>query len=143
MFYDRLKKVCDEKNTNMTALSKQLKFSSGNISKWKNGGIPKSETLILIAKELSISTDYLLGLDNVPDRKKQSPELSEDTQRLIEMYTKLNDMEKGEILGELKIIIKNKLITVSTAARDNAKPSTENISQSEIDDFKNVKSQKY
>ena len=31
-----------------------------------------------------------------------SPELSEDKQRLIYMYDLLNDMEKGEILGELK-----------------------------------------
>lgn len=96
MFYDRLKKVCAEKGTNMTALSQKLKISSGNISKWKNGGVPKSETLILIAKELSISIDYLLGLDT------DSQNLSEDKQRLLKMYDLLNDLEKAEILGELK-----------------------------------------
>lgn len=108
MFYERLKKICEENNTNMTALSKKLKFSSGNISKWKNGGVPKSETLISIVQELPISIDYLLGLDDVPNRKKQSPELSEDTQRLIEMYNLLTEREQGEVLGELKALTRGR-----------------------------------
>ena len=108
LFYERLKKICEENNTNMTALSKKLKFSSGNISKWKNGGVPKSETLISIVQELPISIDYLLGLDDVPNRKKQSPELSEDTQRLIEMYNLLTEREQGEVLGELKALTRGR-----------------------------------
>lgn len=143
MNYLAFEQLCKEKGTTPTALSLKLGLSKGNTTSWKKGGNPSVEILMQLSDELNCTTDYLLGLDNVPNRKKQSPELSEDTQRLIEMYTKLNDMEKGEILGELKTLTKDKFITVSTAARSDGKPSTKNISQSEIEDFKNAKPQKY
>ncbi len=101
MFYDKLKKVCFEKGTNMTALSQKLKISSGNISKWKNGVVPKSETLILIAQELSVSIDYLLGL-NENSTAKGASALSKEKQNLLEMYDMLSEKEQGIILGELR-----------------------------------------
>lgn len=130
MFYDRLKKICEESGTNMTALSKKLKFSSGNISKWKNGGVPKGETLMLIAEELSISSDYLLGLDDKPNRNAQ---LSADKRRLLEMYDKLTDMEKGEILGELKMLTGDFPMTAAARSTDNSMPTKPNIDN--LDDF--------
>lgn len=108
MFYDRLKKVCDENNTNMTALSKRLKFSSGNISKWKNGGIPKSETLVLIAKELSISTDYLLGLDDKPSQKENSKPLSKNEKECMEKFKLLTETEQGKILDRMDVFIEER-----------------------------------
>ncbi|MCM1315544.1 MAG: hypothetical protein NC040_01600 [Muribaculaceae bacterium] len=56
---------------------------------------------------------------------KQNP----DKQRLVKMYDLLTDMEKGEILGELKAMVKNRksdihIQTVRVVARsiDNAPP---------------------
>lgn len=109
MFYDRLKQVCEEKGTNVTALTKKIKFSGGNISKWKNGGVPKSETLIVIAKELSISVDYLLGLDDIPNRKEKSSTLkfTNEEYELIEKFRHLLEIDKGRILGEMGEIYRN------------------------------------
>lgn len=41
--------------------SQKYQFSESIIRKWKTGQIPKLETLILIAEELSSSIDYLVG----------------------------------------------------------------------------------
>lgn len=90
-----------------------------NISK---GSAPSIDKIFKLANYFNVSIDYLLGLEAEPNRKTP---LSEDKQRLLEMYDKLTDMEKGEILGELKILTQNKFITVSSAARstDNSIPA--------------------
>lgn len=140
MWYKQLEQLCSEINTTPTAfVTKELNLSSSKVTAWKNGSIPKFEILKQIADYFHITVGYLF------DGKEKSsiPELTEDKCRLLEMYDKLTDMEKGEILGELKVLTKDKFITVSTAARDNDNISKENISQSEIEDFKNAKPQKY
>ena len=40
MFYDNIYKICTEKGTTPTTVLKELGFSSGNVSKWKNGSVP-------------------------------------------------------------------------------------------------------
>ena len=62
MFYERLKKACAKNNTNVTNLLKKLGMQTSNTGSWKNGGNPSIEVLKLIALELNVSTDYLLGL---------------------------------------------------------------------------------
>lgn len=119
--YNKLKKLCDERGTNVTKLCEIVTGSSGNLATWKKGYM-RSDYLMKAAEHLDVSSDYLLGLDDVPNRSTQ---LSADKQRLLEMYDKLTDMEKGEILGELKVLTQNKFITVSSAARstDNSIPA--------------------
>ena len=60
MFYDNIYKVCREKNTNPTTVLKALGFSSGNISKWKQGSVPNLEMVCRIAQYLDVSLDYLV-----------------------------------------------------------------------------------
>lgn len=104
-------------------LTKYLGLNSVAFSEWKSG---KSKSyrkyLIEIADFFNVSIDYL-----VYGEEKNSPtqELSTDEQRLLHMYSLLSDMEKGEILGELKAITSNResikkndnLQTVLIAAR--------------------------
>ncbi|MGI5894256.1 MAG: helix-turn-helix domain-containing protein [Candidatus Merdivicinus sp.] len=60
MFYDKLCSICHEKGISVTNMVKELGLSSGNLSKWKNGGAPRSDTLQKIANYLGVSTDTLL-----------------------------------------------------------------------------------
>lgn len=124
--YDRLKQLCSEKNTTITKLCEIVTGSGGNLATWKKGYM-RSDYLMKAAEHLDVTSDYLLGLDTEPSRKTP---LSEDKQRLLEMYDKLTDMEKGEVLGELKVLTKNKFITVSSAAArstDNSIPTKPNM----------------
>lgn len=141
--YNKLKNICKEKGTNVTNLCEIVTGNSGNLATWKKGYM-RSDYLMKSAKYLGVTSDYLLGLDDVPNRKSQSPKLSEDKKRLLEMYDKLTDMEKGEILGELKVLTKDKYISIATAARHGSDDvSTESLSQGEIEDFKNAKGRNY
>lgn len=106
MFYNNLKKICKENNTTVTSLSEELKLSSGNISKWKNGGTPKSETIIKIAQHFNISTDYLLDLDDVPNRKKQitASELTVAEKRLLSAFKELAHDEQMAEVGRVELL---------------------------------------
>lgn len=48
-------------------LAEKLNISKQTVSNWENENIqPSIEMLVRIAKLFHVSTDYLLGLDNVP-----------------------------------------------------------------------------
>ena len=48
-------------------LAKRLSLSKQTVSNWENENIlPSIEMLVRVAKLFNVSTDYLLGLDNVP-----------------------------------------------------------------------------
>lgn len=63
MFYDNIYKICNDKGTTPTTVLKELGFSSGNVSKWKNGSVPNVEMCLAIAKKLNVSLDYLITLE--------------------------------------------------------------------------------
>lgn len=72
------------------------------------------DVLIRICKALEVSTDYILQSEDDSETIKlntihNTANLSKDKQRLLEMYDLLDDIEKGEILGELKAMTKDRI----------------------------------
>lgn len=61
MFYERLKLLCEKKGIKLTNLIQELGMSSGNMNKWKNGVVPKGNTLSKLADYFNVSVDYLIG----------------------------------------------------------------------------------
>ena len=93
-------------------LSKYTGISTSTISAWNTRGTdPAAEYISTIADFFEVSTDYLL---TGKEKEPSAPQLSDDQQRLLQMYSMLSDIEKGEILGELKTI---------TRGRENIKQS--------------------
>lgn len=112
MFYDNLKYICNEKGMKITPIVAECGGAKGSISNWKNGASPNSDIVAKLAVRLNVSTDTLIF------GKEKLPSLPEDKVRLLEMYDMLTDMEKGEILGELKQMTKkNNIHTAEIAAR--------------------------
>lgn len=68
MFYDRLKELCKMRGVSITNVAKELGMSSGNLSKWKNGGVPRGKSLTALAEYFGVSTDYLLGTDTLKEK---------------------------------------------------------------------------
>lgn len=62
MFYEQLTKLCAQNHISLTTLAtKELHMSVSNVTKWKNGNVPKSDTIQKIAAYFHVATDYLLG----------------------------------------------------------------------------------
>lgn len=65
MFGDKVKILRRSYNLNQVQLAKHLKVSKQTVSNWENNNIlPSIEMLVSISKYFSVSTDYLLELDN-------------------------------------------------------------------------------
>ena len=66
IFSERLKFLRKEKKLTQTELAKMLNTTQGTVGKWENNKLePNFKKLILLAKYLYVSTDYLLGLTNI------------------------------------------------------------------------------
>lgn len=63
MFYDTLKEICDKKHTSPSAVALAIGMSKSNVTEWKNGRSPKLDTVIKIAKHLSINPAKLIPKD--------------------------------------------------------------------------------
>lgn len=64
MFYERMKALCNDHETTITVVLKQLGLSSSKGTDWKNGTIPKGDILTKLAQHFGVTTDYLLGLSD-------------------------------------------------------------------------------
>lgn len=60
MFYEQVKTLCDSKRVAITALARQLHLSPSAPNNWREGSLPKAETIMKIAEYFDVSTDFLL-----------------------------------------------------------------------------------
>ena len=108
MFYERLKKLCDERGLALTnVVVNELHMSRGNLSRWKNGNVPKGDTLSTLAEYFGVSTDYLLGTDELKRDcltalDNQTLSLTAEEVRLVLKYRALDD--EGRTMVESTLI---------------------------------------
>lgn len=66
MFYERLKALRLSLGLNQVQFGNRLGVSKQSVSNWESGYIqPPIDTLIRICRTFSVSSDYLLGLDEI------------------------------------------------------------------------------
>ena len=68
---ERIKDLLKERNINQAELAESIGCSESTLSRFLSGAVNKlsDEKLIAIAKYFCVSTDFLLGLTDIPDRK--------------------------------------------------------------------------
>lgn len=69
VFYDNLKAECDRQGVKLSPLVVECGGALGSIGGWKNGAFPNSDIVIKLALRLGVSTDYLLGVENMAANK--------------------------------------------------------------------------
>ncbi len=84
-FYERYEALCAEKGMKPQnpEMFKVSQVTSGAVSGWKKGALPKGDVLCRLAQYFEVTTDYLLGLS--PVRNPESS-LTEEERILIEAY---------------------------------------------------------
>lgn len=60
MFYDQLKRVCEEKKVTPSAVALSAGMSKANVTNWKNGASPTLATVARLACELGVPILSLL-----------------------------------------------------------------------------------
>ena len=67
MIGQRIELLRTELGWSQVQLAKKLNVAKQTVSNWENDNIqPSIEMLVRLAKLFGVTTDYLLGLDNVP-----------------------------------------------------------------------------
>lgn len=104
--YNKLKKLCKEKDTNVTKLCEIVTGSSGNLATWKKGYM-RSDYLIKAAEYLGVSTDYLLGIDEEQNKKEKSStsELTDLEQRMLAAFREVSYDDKMIEIGRLELLV--------------------------------------
>ena len=88
------------KSKGMTAadVTRITGISSTVFSEWKKGkSVPKTDKLILIAKALGTTVEYLMT-----GEKPEIPGFEPEHLELIELYSKLNEEQKSAILNMMR-----------------------------------------
>ena len=78
MFFDILSSLCSDAGITPTKLVIDLGISKSNVTNWRIGKVPKSDTVQKIAAYFGVSTDYLLGNTDI----KNKPAATEDDELL-------------------------------------------------------------
>ena len=124
MFYERLKKLCDERGLALTnVVVNELHMSRGNLSRWKNGNVPKGDTLSTLAEYFGVSTDYLLGTaelkkDCLATLDNQVLSLTAEEVRFVLKYRALDD--EGRTMVESTLIQETRRVETAKGETANA-----------------------
>lgn len=70
ILYLKIKELADKKGVSLAQIERDLNFSNGIISSWKNGRASQDK-LAAIADYFNVSTDYLLGREEKKKDDKQ------------------------------------------------------------------------
>ena len=109
MFWERFYQLCKDKGTMPNPLAKDIGISSGSITRWKQGSMPNSETLALLAEHLDTTTDYLLGKTdkkNKPTAENIDHELTSKEEDLIVLFRQLSPEQQKIVLRAAGVDLK-------------------------------------
>jgi transcriptional regulator with XRE-family HTH domain len=98
-FATNFKRICTEKGTSPTRVCKELGLSTNKVNLWNNGGIPKTDVLIKIAKHLECSAMAFFADET--DIQKMEFALDDDEIDIITLFRKLDRKEKHEFMAKI------------------------------------------
>lgn len=108
MFYENLIRICAENSVKPTNVVEELGFSSGNLSRWKNGIIPGGKTLKKFSDYFNVPIDYFLDqVKRTPDNAvkvmdkivSKSPSFSDEENEILKIFQALNKEGQEIILN--------------------------------------------
>jgi transcriptional regulator with XRE-family HTH domain len=102
ILYSRIEELCNSNNVSITRLEKECGFSNATIKKWKETSIPGIDKVQKIAKYFNVTTDYLLGITNIPT---PADELLGDSDivTLQRAKSKMSPVDRERMMQMLKI----------------------------------------
>ena len=105
MFNERLKKKREERGLTQAELARRVNVGRDSYNKYERAGTkPSQETLVLLAKELRTTVDYLLGKDDTDEldysttQKTDDIDINEIEFALYGEIRELDDEDKAELL---------------------------------------------
>lgn len=103
MFWSVFVDLCANRGVSPNAVAKELTLSSGSVTSWKGGAIPRPTTIKRIADYFGVSPDLFLEKTDDPSIKKapgiNAEGLSAARKALIDAVDGLTDEQCEKLLG--------------------------------------------
>lgn len=102
MFYDNVLKLCEARGVKITNVITELGFSQGNLSNWKNGRVPRADSIKKLADYFGVPVDALIYGDGAASNPSPAiiAGVSDTKRELIELILSLPD-EKVKRLHQI------------------------------------------
>lgn len=99
-FTERLKRAMAARDYRQVDLSAATNISESKISSYVSGRyMPNAESMIIIARVLSVNPEWLAGTSDVMEIPKGTALMSKDASDLMAKYKRLDDLDKGKLHG--------------------------------------------
>lgn len=103
MFWSVFVGLCAKREVSPNAVAKALGLSSGSVTLWKNGAVPRSTTIKKIADYFGVSPESFLAEADDPAIKKERPAdgetLGAKKQALIDGIYSMTDEQCERLFG--------------------------------------------
>lgn len=95
--YERITAMCADKGISIRQLEREIGMSNGSSSRWKNG-TPNGEALIKLSAYFNVSTDFILGIEEIKKNNStiagaalkmmNNPELTSVIEKVVTLNSK-------------------------------------------------------
>lgn len=103
MFWSVFVGLCAQRGVSPNAVAKELALSSGSVTSWKGGAVPRPTTIKKIADYFAVSPDLFLAETDDPGIKKapgiNAEGLSAARKALLDAVDGLTDEQCEKLLG--------------------------------------------
>ena len=105
----RIKLAAKAKGVTIATVLENVKLGRNTMANLKTS-MPKADNLAKIADYLDCSVDYLLGRSAISNsaitahEKSSTSELTDDEQKMINIFRSLTQIQQGEIIGRAKVM---------------------------------------
>lgn len=99
--YERFADLLESRGVKPADITKETGIKSTVFSEWKKGkSTPNADKLVKIARFLDTTVEYLVtGEDPSPAAVQPTAQLSEDEQKLLGLYRRMDPIQKGQTIG--------------------------------------------
>ncbi|MBQ8173926.1 MAG: helix-turn-helix transcriptional regulator [Clostridia bacterium] len=97
MFWDNFVKLCNERNTKPNPVAKELGLSSGSVTAWRNGVVPRDTALQKIAEYFGVTVSDLI-------EEKKPAQDGGQVEEFIRLYSSLSPELQEAFLVQLRLI---------------------------------------
>lgn len=96
MFWENYSELCKQKNISPNKAAAEIGVSSGSVTAWKNGRLPRSAVLVRIAEYFSVSVEDLLS------KKEKPAETGELDAKFNEIWGDLTEEQKEAAIAFMR-----------------------------------------
>lgn len=106
VLFSHIKQLCEERNVTITKLEADCGLGNGSIKKWQSRSTPSADKVKKIAQYFNVSTDYLLGITDIPTPMTEYLH-DQDIISLQRARSKMSSEERDRMMQLIKLGFKH------------------------------------